>query len=240
MRREKGESPIVQGSLISIVIPVLNEEKIIEKCLSQFEHQTPPFEIIVVDGGSSDKTKQLVRSFKSVKLLNSELGRGKQLNIGSRIASGRILLFLHADTLLPRNGLTLIRETVMGAEIVGGYFRLEHDESSLVYRRLSFLFNWRSIIPSATPYGDQAVFCSREAFDKLGGFKEIPLMEDYDLSVRLRRLGKMARIDEPVITSFRRYKSGSISYALQCNLLKLLYHIGVSPYLLKRFYKDVR
>jgi rSAM/selenodomain-associated transferase 2 len=226
--------------MISVIIPVLNEEKIIQQCLSQFKTQPPPYEIIVVDGGSTDRTKEILRSFPEVKLIESEKGRGKQMNSGARAASGEILLFLHSDTTLPPNGLNLIREALQKPEAVGGYFILEHDNSNFLYRSFSFLINWRSRLPNIIPYGDEAIFCRKEAFNKLNGYKEIPLMEDYEFAKGLKKLGKLTRIDEKVTSSFRRYKKGTLRYMLKCNLIWYLYKLGVSPDYLAKLYKDVR
>jgi rSAM/selenodomain-associated transferase 2 len=228
------------SKLVSIIIPVLNEEKNIRGCLMQFTDQPPPSEIIVVDGGSVDQTREIVRSLPFVKLIETEKGRGKQMNAGAKAASGKILLFLHSDTTLPPHGLDLIREAIQKPQTVGGYFRLEHDSSNFFYKYFSILINWRSRLPNITPYGDQAIFCSKDVFNKLKGYKEIPLMEDYDFAKRLKKLGKLIRIDKKVTASFRRYKRGALLYMLRCNLIWLLYHLGVSPDLLTRLYKEVR
>jgi rSAM/selenodomain-associated transferase 2 len=226
--------------MISIIIPVLNEEKTIKKCLLQFIDQPPPFEIIVVDGGSTDQTKQIVISSNIARLIESDKGRGRQLNAGAKFAKGKVLLFLHADTLLPSNGLGLIREAMKSSKIVGGYFRLEHDSTNFFYNYLSLLINWRSRLPNITPYGDQAIFCSKETFEEINGYKDYPIMEDYDFAKRLKKSGKLVRIDKKVTSSFRRYKRGVIRYMLQCNLIWLLFHLGISPNRLAKLYKDIR
>jgi rSAM/selenodomain-associated transferase 2 len=226
--------------LISIIIPTLNEEKTIEDCLKQFNSQSQPFEIIISDGSSTDRTKEIVKLFANVKLVESQKGRGIQMNAGAEAAGGEILLFLHADTLLPKDGLDSMRKTMDGENAIGGYFRLEHKDANFSYKLFSPLINWRSRLPNITPYGDQAIFCSREAFEKIDGYKDLPLMEDYDFAKRLRRQGKLVRIDEKVSVSFRRYQKGIFRYALLCNIIALLYNIGVSPEFLKRLYKEIR
>lgn len=225
--------------MISIISPVLNEAKIIARFLSQFKDQPPPFELIIVDGGSTDQTKEIVRSFPQVKLIESPPGRGKQMNAGAKAAAGEIYLFLHSDTFLPPEGLNKIREVMKDKEAVGGFFGLQHDTDNFWYKRLNFIINYYSNHTN-TPYGDQALFCSREAFEKLNGFKEIPIMEDYDFSKRLGKFGKLVKIKEKVVGSFRRYEQGIIKYSLQCNFITLLYHFGASPEFLKKLYKDIR
>jgi rSAM/selenodomain-associated transferase 2 len=240
LRVLEGKQTVMENKLISVIIPTLNEEKIIEKCLAQFARQPQPFEVIVADGGSIDGTKEIVKKFTNYRLIESDKGRGKQMNAGARLASGEILLFLHADTLLPDNATDLIREALQKENAVGGYFMLQHDGSSFFYRRISFLINWRSRLPNITPYGDQAIFCTRDVFEKIQGYKEIELMEDYDFAKRLKSLGKLVKIDEKVTASYRRYKRGAFLYMLQCNLIMLLYKLGVSPGFLKKLYQDVR
>jgi len=225
--------------MISIIIPVLNEEKTIEKCLTQFKTQPPPFEVIVVDGGSTDKTKEIVKGFTNIKLISSDQGRAKQMNAGAKAATGEILLFLHSDTFLPFGGTNLIRAALKKAGAVGGFFGLKHDTDNFWYKHLNTIINWYSN-HTTTPYGDQALFCSREAFDKLNGYREIPIMEDHDFSQRLGKLGQLIRIQEKVTGSFRRYEKGIIRYSIQCNLITLLYKFGASPEFLKKFYQDIR
>ncbi|NQU17055.1 MAG: glycosyltransferase family 2 protein [Candidatus Saganbacteria bacterium] len=203
--------------MISIIIPTLNEDKTIPKCLDQFKDQEPPFEIIVIDAKKYSK------------------GRAKQMNIGAKQAKGDIFLFLHADTFLPKNGLKLIRKAMSKPNAVGGFFGLKHDETTFWYDKFSFIINFRSTF-TTLPYGDQAIFCSKEAFDKIVGYTEIPIMEDYDFSKRLSRIGRLIRIKDKVSTSFRRFEKGILRYMLKCNIITILYHMGVPPEKLKKFY----
>jgi len=221
---------------ISVVIPVLNERDRIHVCLEQFEDQERPCEIIVVDGGSRDGTPEAVSEFKNVRLLKTEPGRGRQLHAGSRLATGDLFLFLHADTMLPPEGFRRIREGMIRREVVGGAFRLRHEGSNVLYRAFFPFIMWRSWLPQALPYGDQAIFCSSRAYFKSGGYPPFPIMEDYEFARRLRRQGRLIRLNEYVTGSFRRFDEGTLRYVLRCNLTFLLYRFGVPSTRLNRFY----
>jgi hypothetical protein len=123
--------------------------------------------------------------------------------------------------------------------VVGGFFGLKHAATNLWYKFLSPIINFRSSF-TRIPYGDQVIFCSAAAFQKAGGYKEIPIMEDYDFAKRLRKLGKLMQCQEKVSTSFRRFRRGVVRYVLTCNLITLLYRLGVSPHFLKKLYRDIR
>ena len=162
------------------------------------------------------------------------------MNQGAAAASGDILLFLHADSILPKGWDDLVRETLDDTGIAGGAFSFALSRRSLPFSFISFMANFRSRF-FKLPYGDQAIFVRREIFEKLGGFREIPILEDVELVKGIRKLGKLIVLSSPVITSSRRWdKEGWIKTMLRNQLLLFLYHLGVSPERLYRFYQAVR
>ena len=221
--------------MISIVIPALNEAQTIGTSLAHLQGFDCHPDIIVVDGGSTDGTLEIVRSFPEVTVLQSPQGRGCQMNRGADAARGDILFFLHADTRLPGGGLGAI-ETIMATEngIAGGSFSLAFDDDSYVLRFFAMFSRINHVLFT---YGDQGLFVRREVFKGIGGFRDIPLMEDVDIQRRLRRKGRFVKIRHPVITSARRYRArGSLHQQMINILLVALYYGGVSPARLKRYY----
>jgi rSAM/selenodomain-associated transferase 2 len=226
---------------ISIIIPVLNEIKTIEATLAS-TYTSTNIEVIVVDGGSIDGTLDLVQSL-GIKVLSSPAGRARQMNAGALVATGDILLFLHADTQLPPEFDMMIR-TVMqspnsaGSKVaVAGAFELQIDAPAIGLRSIERGVNWRSRFLQL-PYGDQAIFLRSKTFDRIGGFLELPIMEDFDLVCRLKRLGYITIIPVPVITSARRWlKKGIVKTTLINQVIIFAYLLGVSPHQLMRWYK---
>ena len=220
--------------MISVVIPVLNESKTIGSCLSRLSKQIEHHEIVVIDGGSQDSTLDIVRSFPNVKHVYSSMGRGIQMNRGARIAKGDILLFLHADTHLPPRALDKIESLMEQTGIVAGSFALSFDDSSLFLRLYSLFSRINHILFT---YGDQGLFMARLAFESIGGFREIPIMEDVEIQKRLRCLGRFVKVRSPVRTSARRFLLNGIVKQQLINIwLVFLYHAGISPFRLKRIY----
>jgi len=223
--------------MISVIIPTLNEEDVIKKTLQGLA-KVPGIEIIVSDGGSTDKTVNLCKQFARV--INSEPGRGCQMNAGAKEASGDILLFLHADTLLPENWKDKIISAMSNEIIVGGAFSLSIDSGRLSHKIISATANIRSRI-SGIQYGDQGIFVRRSVFEEIGGFKDIPIMEDVDLMRRLKKVGTVVMLRDKVRTSARRWEKEGVIYTTLRNwLLISLYYMGVSPERLYRFYKIIR
>lgn len=224
--------------MISIVIPTLNEELMIGRCLKQFDKHPAAHEIIVADGGSRDNTVGIVSVFPGAKLVHvTERGRGRQMNRGARVAKGEILLFLHADTLLPPAGLRMIEAMMGRPKVVAGSFSLCFDHPDRMLHLFSRLSRINHILFT---YGDQGLFLSRVTFEKLGGFAEIPLMEDVEIQQRLRKKGLFVKLNRCVVTSSRRFVShGIIRLQLLNTFLVLLYHAGVSPFRLNRYYRQM-
>lgn len=221
--------------MISVIVPVLNEEKTIGRCLKQFRQQSATHEIVVVDGGSRDNTAVVVRGFPGVKLVReSQKGRGRQMNRGAMAAKGDILLFLHADTLIPQEGLHMVEANMGRVNVVAGSFSLCFDHQDLFLKLFARLSRINHILFT---YGDQGLFIARHTFESLGGFAEIPLMEDVEIQNRLRKIGRFVKLSPCVVTSARRFLfKGIVCQQLLNTGLVLLYHAGVSPFRLKRFY----
>lgn len=223
---------------ISVVIPVLNEEKHIRATIEALRPHKP-HEILVVDGGSSDRTKEICEGL-GVTWLSSPRGRGRQMNQGARQATGDVLLFLHADTCLPVTAFGDIRGALKDPRCVGGRFDVTLDSDHWMLKVIGTMISWRSRITKVGT-GDQAMFVRREVFSELGGFPDIPLMEDIAFSRALKRRGKVACLHSRVVTSARRWqKEGVWRTVLKMWTLKSLYLLGVSPFRLKRYYGDGR
>jgi rSAM/selenodomain-associated transferase 2 len=223
---------------ISIVIPVLNEEKSIAETVAALM-PLKPHELIIVDGGSSDRTHEIC-SRLDVTVLSSPRGRGLQMNHGARQATGDVLLFLHADTRLPGSSIDDIRGALRNPQCVGGRFDVQLDGVHWMLGVIGAMISMRSRM-SRVATGDQGIFVRRGIFAELGGYPDIPLMEDVAFSRALKRRGAVACLRSRVITSARRWeKQGIWRTILKMWLLKLLYLVGVSPVRLKRYYGDAR
>jgi rSAM/selenodomain-associated transferase 2 len=221
---------------VSIIIPVLDEAKILPGLFDYLRDLAA--EIIFVDGGSTDNTTTLVRA-AGFHCSEAPPGRATQMNVGAAAASGDVLLFHHADTILPRGSLqSICRAVETGA--IGGNFDIRLDTSRPLLRVIGIMITLRSRLAGVST-GDQAMFVTRSAFDKLGGFAEQPLFEDIDMSVRLRRLGKICQLNPPVLTSPRRWeRQGAFRTVLRMWALRGLYYVGVSPERLARHYGATR
>lgn len=225
---------------ISIIIPVLHEG---EGILSLLDHihalrQEIPHEIIIVDGGPESDTLEALGERKDVICLASPAGRARQMNKGSDMARGEVLLFLHADTRLPPDALGKIREALRGSDAVGGAFDLGFASGKIPFKIIGRVASLRSRL-TRIPYGDQAIFLKKQYFDRIGGYRDIPLMEDIDLMRRIKkRGGRILILKECVMTSTRRWdKEGILSCTLRNWILSTLYYLGVSPERLNRFYR---
>ncbi|MDE1890049.1 MAG: TIGR04283 family arsenosugar biosynthesis glycosyltransferase [Planctomycetota bacterium] len=221
---------------ISVIIPTLNEESHIEKTLLSVIKQGGDYEFYVVDGGSNDNTVAIAQKYTRV--INSEHGRAIQMNTGASLCTGDVLLFLHGDTILPDNAFREIRKRMKADNVVGGSFYIAFDVNNLILRCVSFItrFNFRLF-----HFGDQGIFVKRNVFETLHGYKEIPIMEDYEFYKRLKGQGKVILLRMPVISSARRFiKKGVIRQLLINKSVVLAYWAGVNIQTIKRFYDDMR
>lgn len=224
---------------ISIVIPTLNEAMQIGGVIRGLRKQDPACQIIVVDGGSDDGTRQLAER-AGASVYPAPRGRGQQLALGAERCSGDIILFLHADTHLPDGALQAIRKAFEDQGVVGGNFRTLFDGPTRFAAWLTGFYAWfRS---RGLYYGDSAIFVRRYVYRAIGGMKPIALMEDYDFTRRLERAGRTVCIDTPAIeTSSRRFEGRRpITIFAGWLLIHGLYHLGLPPRLLARIYDSAR
>lgn len=220
---------------ITVIIPVLNEAVKIKSTLASFE-DVAELEVIVVDGGSQDETVEVVQQL-GVKVLSSPPGRARQMNFGAEAATGEILVFLHADTSLPVGFDTWVLETLQKPGVVAGAFELAIDGELWGLRIVERMVNARSRFLSL-PYGDQAIFIRAEFFRKMGGFLDMPIMEDFEFVQRLRGMGRIEIVPMAVKTSARRWQKLGVVKTTAINQMIILgYHLGVSPTTLARWYR---
>jgi rSAM/selenodomain-associated transferase 2 len=228
---------------ISVIIPTFNEEFSITKTLDALSRLVNISEIIVVDGGSSDKTVEIIENYqgtKEIKIVKTfESNRGKQLNEGTIHASGDVFWFVHADTRPVQGCGKQIKELMRYDEIVGGSFKIIFDGAGKWSRFLSWLYPQLRTI--GLVYGDSAFFVRRETYEKIGGFRDLPLFEDVDLYKRLLKKGDFVYVDLPVTTSSRRFENSSFLLTfLRWSIFQGLYWFGVPPKLLARKYAPIR
>jgi rSAM/selenodomain-associated transferase 2 len=191
---------------------------------------------VVVDGGSRDASAAVVGRHPGVRWLVSAPGRARQMNAGARVTRGDVLVFLHADTRLPDGALEAIEAALADPRVVGGRFDVAFDSARPVLRLTAALMNVRSRL-SGIATGDQTIFVRRAVFEALGGFPDIALMEDVELSRRLKRRGRLARLRLRVTTSARKWeREGPVRTVLLMWMLRLLYFLGASPRRLHRWY----
>jgi len=229
--------------LISVIIPVYCESNGINLTIDRIKSSASALgmislaEIIVVDGDPGKSTLKVIHDPDIIKKA-SPAGRGVQMNTGARVATADVLLFLHADTILPANAFRTILDVCRDKEIVAGAFDLVIDAPHPGFRIIEKTATLRSRI-TRIPFGDQDIFIKADCFRKLGGYKPIALMEDVDIMLRIRQRGYRIRfISDPVITSARRWKKEGMIYTTIRNwMLQLLFYIGVSPEKLKNYYR---
>ena len=224
---------------ISVIVPVLDEAKGIEACLAALAPmRARGAEVVVVDGGSGDATRELAEPHAD-RVLAARRGRAEQMNAGAESARGDVLVFVHADTLLPdRADDALLRAIDSGAR--WGRFDVAIASASPLLAVVSFLMNARSRLTGIAT-GDQALFVRRDAFEAAGRFPAIPLMEDVGLSSRLKRAGRPACLRERVVTSARRWeRRGTLATIVLMWRLRLAYALGADPARLARRYEAER
>lgn len=220
---------------VSVIIPAVNEAQDLPRVLEAAQ-RGQPYEVIVVDGGSTDETGSVARSMDCI-VLSAPRCRAVQLNRGAAVATGEYLLFLHADTLLPPDYLAHVLSVLGKPGVAGGAFEFSLACNFAGRRLVESTTNWRAR-RRQLPYGDQALFLRREVFRQLGGFPEMPIMEDYEFVRRLRRLGRMVIAPSPAVTSGRRWQRlGWLRTALINKIIILAYRLGVSPSRLAQWYR---
>ncbi len=222
----------------SIIIPTLNEASEIGRALDALRFRGESVEIIVADGGSSDETRVIAEG-KGATVITTQRGRGIQMHSGADAARGSILWFLHADSVPPGNALSEIRRALTDENIVGGNFTLRFDGGGRAARFMTWFYP--QIRRIGLIYGDSGIFVRHEIYERIGGFKPLPLFEDLELIGRLKKEGKWAHLQSEIVTSSRRFE-GQLFFPvfLRWVLFQCLYWIGVSPYRLAKAYHPVK
>jgi rSAM/selenodomain-associated transferase 2 len=226
----------INNTKVSIIIPTLNEAANIKTAIATTQFGTN-IEVIVVDAGSQDDTVAIAHSL-GVKVILSNPGRAVQMNTGAAVATGEILLFLHADTRLPMGFDEMLRKALQQVGVVAGAFTLQIDAPVFALRLVEWGVKWRSRL-FQMPYGDQAIFITTALFKEIGCFPEISIMEDFELIQRLKRIGKIAIVSVPVITSARRWlQKGVFKTTLINQIVVIAYLFGVPPAQLRNLYRQ--
>lgn len=235
--REGPPGPGSDGGGISVVVPTLNEAGVLARTL---EGLPAGFvDVVVADGGSTDATTAIAREH-GARVTVARPGRGPQMNAGAAAAKGDVLLFLHADTALPPDAVARIGAALADPGVVAGAFLLGIDSPDPRLALIARAANLRTRL-TRVPYGDQAPFVRRAAFDAAGGFPDVPIMEDVMLGRRLKRLGRIVVVPARVRTSARRWeREGVVRTTLRNAALITLYLLGVHPRRLARWYGHVR
>jgi rSAM/selenodomain-associated transferase 2 len=219
---------------VSIVIPTLNEVRMIVALVERLRSCFPAVEIIIADGGSGDGTAEAVENL--AKIVFSEPGRACQMNAGAKVASGDILWFLHADCWPTGRSLDLISETLQDSSVVGGGFRWGLSGSKWYYGICTHLAHIKNKL-RRNLFGDMGIFVRREIFERLDGYAEIPICEEIEFNKRLKRAGKTVILDEVLLSSDRKLlREGPIRAFIKNDIIKCAFALGVSPETLKRYY----
>lgn len=234
--------------MVSVVIPAYNEEKALPHTLRELLRQGGDYEVIVVDGGSTDRTIECVQEFtlstqhsalRSLRLLSAPKGRASQMNMGAKQAQGDWLLFLHADTVLPSGAIQRLNGMEVDRTIQAGGFMHRFSGDDWRLKLISFLDNFRCI-RSRIIYGDQALFVRRPLFEQLGGFPNQPILEDVALCERLIAVTRPLLLSPAVVTDARKFLKVGVWRSFFRVLLIILHVEFRLPTLTRAFFQDVR
>ena len=223
---------------VSIIVPTLNEELVLEKTLTQFQ-QLSPHELIVSDGGSDDGTRNIAGRF-SHRVITGSAGRALQMNVGADEATGDILLFLHADSRIEPESYRKMLQCMLNPEWIGGAFTLCIESGKWSLKLIALLANIRSKY-FGLAYGDQGFFVRKEVFKDMNGFSPLPICEDLDFYYRLRKKGPVILLKEKAHTSPRRWiKEGILFTTARNTLIAVLFGLGFPPHILTKWYLAIR
>ena len=220
--------------LVSVIVPVLDDIDAATALVGQIAPD-PRLDVILVDGGSDEALDRLVGGRADLRLIRTPPGRARQMNAGAANASGEWLLFLHADSTLPAGWLDTLEQ--LPGEMSGGWFRFALDDPAWQARAIERGTRWR-VRFLRLPYGDQGLFVRRRVFDEMGGYGDLPLMEDVDFVCRLRNRPGIIEVPLSLVTSARRWRRDGWWHRSTTNLALLtLYFAGVSPSRLAEWYR---
>ena len=223
---------------VSIIVPTLNEELVLEKTLTQFQ-QLSPHELIVSDGGSDDDTRNIAGRF-SHRVITGSAGRALQMNVGADEATGDILLFLHADSRIEPESYRKMQQCMQNPKWIGGAFTLCIESGKWSLKLIALLANIRSKY-FGLAYGDQGFFVRKEVFKDMNGFSPIPICEDLDFYYRLRKKGSVILLKEKAHTSPRRWINEGIFFTTVRNfIIAVLFGLGFPPHILTKWYLAIR
>lgn len=224
--------------MLSIVVPFFNEEKILRARAGLFKELAKHSELLFVDGESSDRSAAAAGECGTV--LSGRKGRAAQMNCGAASARNNILLFLHADNMVEPHTLAAIEKKMQGAGIVGGCLTQAIEKKGIIYRLIEGQGNLRAKA-SRVFYGDQGIFVRKDIFFQLGGFPDVPVMEDILFTKKMRQYGSTAVLPEQIFVSGRRWEQGGIlKTALLYNLMLLLFWLKCPLSRIRRLYEDLR
>ncbi len=230
--------------MVSIIIPAYNEATSILSVLEPLKHVRGDFEVLVADGSSTDRTQEVVRQAaanfpRPLQLVESIRNRAIQCNRATEQATGDVFLFLHADILVPRETVESVEDSLHNPSVIGGNFQIVFEGGTPIERFFTWCYRVRR--PFGIYYGDSGVFVRRDVFERLGGFKPIPIMDDYEFVRRLERVGRTVCLNPPMLVSDRRWRvQGLFPTLFSWVWIQTLYSLGVPAERLARWYAPVR
>jgi len=230
--------------MVSIIIPTYNEATSVLTVLDRLKHVHGDLEVLVADGSSTDRTREIVRESaatypRPLRLVESVRHRATQLNEAARLARGDVFLFLHADMMVPSETVESIERCLRDASVVGGNFQIVFEGDSFVEHFFTWCYRVRR--PFGIYYGDSGVFVRRSVFERLGGFKPIPIMDDYEFIRRLEGAGRTVCLYPPMLVSDRRWRVQGVFRTLSSWVwIQTFYSLGVPAERLARWYDPVR